>query len=320
MKLLKHVIHRALKNKRINVFVLFLALSFGVLLVMKLSNVYTNTISFKINKVNIPETAVILNDSSSKLQITLKAKGFSLLPYYFKKPEIAIDFSKHITKTKTHYIWNKHSAYLDIMKQFDKAVEVVNITPDTLQFPFDVNAIKKVPVKINQRIKYAIGYDVLGNLKATPDSIKIIGPEAVVTSITHVATDTLKQQGVKSDLDVPMTLLLPKTKHQIQFSDSQVRVAATVTKFTEGKLKIPVTIINVPDNLSLKYYPKKVSVYYYTSLEHYKTISASDFEVICNFNEVTKQQPFLVPKLVKQPEGLKHVKINQDHIEYLITK
>ncbi|EGV42385.2 YbbR-like domain-containing protein [Bizionia argentinensis JUB59] len=287
---------------------------------MKLSNTYTNTITFQINKVNVPETAVIFDDADKTLRISLKSHGFNLLKYYFKTPKIDIDFSQNMAKTDKHYVWNNKSAFLDIQSQLKETVDVVRISPDTLLFKYDVNAIKKVPVKINTKINYAIGYDILDKFKIVPDSIKIIGPEILVSAVNYIETDTLKLQGVKKDIKTTIALKLPENIKQLSFSASKVEVEAKVTKFTEGKLKIPVTVINIPENINLKYYPKKISVYYYTSLENYKTISASDFQIVCDFAEVSQNQSFLIPRITKQPDVLRRVKINHDQIEYIITE
>lgn len=314
---LKSKILKAIKNKRINVFLLFLFMSFCVLILLKLSKTYVNTITFQVNKVNVPEAHVVFNDQHKTLRIGLKSQGFNLLKYYFKNPKIDIDFSNNITKTDSLYIWNKNTAFLDIISQFDKSVEVVNINPDTLFFKYDENAIKKVPIKMNSKVNYSIGYDILDSFKLSPDSIKIIGPNVLISAIEFIETDTLKLQDVKADIVSTVSLKLPREQNGIEFSDKQTEVVATVSKFTEGKLKIPVTVINVPENINLKYYPKKISVSYYTSLSNYKSISASDFEIICDYSEVSKNQTFLIPRLTKQPKMLRHVKINHDQIEYL---
>ncbi|TYB79671.1 CdaR family protein [Bizionia myxarmorum] len=320
IKAIKSKILKGIKNKRINVFFLFLIMSFSVLILMKLSKTYTNTIDFKINKINIPESAVIFDDTDKKLQISLKSQGFNFLKYYFKNPKIDIDFSQNIKKSDKHFIWNKSSAYLDIVSQFKKSVEIVNIAPDTLLFKYDVNTIKKVPVRINANVSFGIGYDMSDSYKITPDSIKVIGPDALVSNIEYIETDTLKLQNINKDISTSVKLKIPKKNEFLRFTRDNVQVEATVAKFTEGDLKIPVTVINVPDNITLKYYPKKISVSYYTSLVNFKSITAADFEVTCDYAEVSKSQTFLIPRITKQPSAVKHVKINHDQIEYIITE
>ena len=139
-------------------FLLFLLLAFVILMFTKLSKKYTNTFVFKIEKINVPQEDIILNDSIP-LNITLKTNGFKWFSYYFSKPKIKIDFSKDVTKKDSVFIWNKSRAYL-ANTQFDKNVEVLNISPETLLFRYGINMVKKVPVKLNSNIKYGLGFDV----------------------------------------------------------------------------------------------------------------------------------------------------------------
>ncbi|MCX7552183.1 YbbR-like domain-containing protein [Xanthomarina sp. F2636L] len=321
IKYLKSKLLASFKNKKINVFFLFVLLSFIVLLFIKLSNTYTNTIAFKINKIHIPESHLVLNDKSDKLHITLRSHGFNLLKYYFNNPEINIDFSENISKTEDYYVWNKHQGYSGINLQFPKNEEIVSITPDTLKFRYDINAVKQVPIKLLSKIEYTQGFDLLDSLRVVPDSIKIIGPEVLVSKISYVETDSIKLKDIKANINMPIPLKLPENiDGNLKFSDSKVTVYGEVNKFTEGHLKIPVSVINIPENLTIKYFPKKVYVTYYTSLSNYNKIKATDFEIICDYNKIEVGTEYLIPKIVKEPNMVKHVKLSQEHIEFIIIE
>lgn len=318
-KSIKSKILVSIKNKKINVFLLFLVLSFIVLLFIKLSAIYTNTIVFQINKINIPERDLVLNDSAHKLKITLKTNGFNLLKYYFKKPKINIDFTENIETSKDFYIWNKHQGFSDLNNQFSKDIEVVSIIPDTLKFRYDINAVKKVPIRLNSKLSFKMGFDLLDSIKIDPDSIKVIGPEVLVSEISFIETDTLFLEDIKMHVDKPISLQLPNNNN-LSFSTNSVRVKAEVDKFTEGHLNIPVTVINIPEDISIKYFPKKLYVTYYTSLSNYNKINADDFIITCDYNNIGNSSEFLTPQIVKQPEMVRNVKLSQKQIEFIIIE
>lgn len=316
---LKVKIVASIQNKKINVFLLFLTLSFIVLMVLKLSTIYTNTISFKINKIQVPESYLVLNDSSHELKITLKTSGFNLLKYYFKKPYININFKENIETSKGYYIWNKHQGFSDLIPQFSKDIEIISVNPDTLKFRFDINAVKKVPVILNSKLLFSVGFDLLDSIKISPDSIKIIGPEILVSEIEKIETDTFRLKGIKKTINNSISLNLPKNEN-LSYSESTVQIHADVDKFTEGHLKIPITVINIPDSLKIKYFPKKLYVTYYTSLSNYNKITASDFIVTCDFNKIDSIAEFLKPQIVAQPKEARNVKLSQDQIEFIIIE
>lgn len=318
LRKIKSDILTGIKNKRINVFILFLLLAFIILLFTKLSKDYTNTINFSIEKINVPQEDVILNNSTP-LNITLKTHGFKWLTYYFSKPKITIDFSKDVYKKDNIFIWHKTKAYLE-NTQFDKQIELLNISPDTLFFKYDVNMVIKVPVKLNSNIKFSPGYNVSTPFVLVPDSIVVIGPKAIVSNIKKIETTSVLLKDVKSNVSETVKLKFPKNSSDLTFSNDNVLLKATVEKFTEGTLKIPVNIINVPDNIKLKYFPKEVNVSYYVSLSNFNGISAKDFKVVCDFSKAINNQSLLVPEIERFPETVKNIKINQQRIEFIIIE
>lgn len=317
--ILKDKLIKSVKSKRINIFLMFLVVSFGILILTKLSKIYTNTIAFNIVMQNVPETDVILSDSTPILNISLKTQGFNFLKYYIKKPVIGINFSENINKTNGVYTWNNKTAYSDIISQFDKDIEVLHINPDTLQFKYDKNDIKRVPIVLNTNVEFKLGHDLLDDYKLTPDSVKIVGPKSVLSEINKIETDTLQLNEVFSDINSNVKLKLISAD-LLKYSPTEVLVFANVDRFTEGRLKVPVEVVNVPDSIGIKYFPKIVTISYYTSLTNYKSVNNTDFKVICDFNDVTHNQQYLLPKIINKPTEVRNLKINLKQIEFIITE
>ncbi|WP_346882089.1 YbbR-like domain-containing protein [uncultured Algibacter sp.] len=315
---IKTKISVSIKNKKINVFFFFLISAFVILIFTKLSKNYTNTMVFEIEKINVPLENILLNDSI-KLDVTLKTHGFKWLKYYVSKPKIKIDFSKDVYKHKNVFVWSKPIAYLS-NTQFSKQVELLNITPDTLLFRYGVNLVKKVPVKLNATINYSHGYDLANSMVVQPDSVEVIGPNQLVDKISFVETENLVLNNIRTDVMVNTKLKLPSNQLDIKFSETDVNIKAKVEKFTEGTLQVPVTIINAPRHIELKYFPKKVSVSYYVSLNNFDAIKNKDFKVICDYSKTSDNQSFLLPELTKVPKLVKNAKISQQRIEFIITK
>ena len=315
---LKSQILESIKNKRINVFLLFLLSAFVILMFTKLSKQYTNTVAFQIERINVPQENVILNDSIL-LNITLKTHGFKWLSYYLSQPKIKIDFSNDVYKEGDVFVYNKSKAYLN-NTQFKKEVELLSMSPEKLTFRYGVNLVKKVPIKINSNINFSPGYNNSSILTVEPDSIVIVGPNILVSEFEYLETDTLTITDVRVDLNEKIKLKLPKNNSDLKFSRNYVLLKAKVEKFTEGTLKVPVTLINAPKNSGIKYFPKTVSVSYYVSLSDFNSITSKDFKVVCDYTKTNGNQSFLIPEIVKAPKAVKNTKIGQKRIEFIITK
>src|SRR5690606_14470470 len=309
----------SIKNKKINVFFLFFFMAFAILILTKLSKEYTNTVTFGINKVNVPKEVVVLNDSSLKLHVTLKTIGFKWLKYYLTKPAITIDFSKDVSRTAASFVWDKSKLYQSETGPFSANVEIMAVSPNQLEFRYDTNLVKKVPVVLHTDVKFAAGFDLEEGFELKPDSVVVIGPEVIASKVDAIHTETLVLKDVKTNISQSVKLKFPNTK-DLDFSVNQVNVSAKVNRFTEGTLKIPVSITNVPEGITLNYFPKEVNVTFYTSLSHFNSVTTKDFKVECDYSTLTNQQGFLVPRLTKMPKLVKSAKVAQQHIEFIILE
>ncbi|QXP58247.1 CdaR family protein [Olleya sp. HaHaR_3_96] len=285
----------------------------------KLSKVYTATLPFGINPINVDDTYVILNKEDAKLNITIETYGFNWLRYAIKQPELDIDFNTDVIKKDSLLIWSMSRGFPNINKQFSKQKKIISINPDTLVFKYDTNNIKYVPVVINANIQYAQGYNTLDDAKIIPDSIKLIGPSSILKNIKNVTTQQLDLDNIKANVNTVLGLNLDSLSNKVKTNFKQVNLSVKVSKFSEGVVNLPIEIINIPRGKRINYFPKQIAISYSTSLENFNAISANDFKVICNYKDAIDNS-FLTPEVVKQPDNVKNVRVLQQKIEFIIKE
>lgn len=313
---IKSTFSRFYKSKKINILALFFLLALLFSLLTKLSRDYTKTISFDIEMVNVPDEHVILKDSLQKINVTITTYGFNYLKYYFTKPTLKVNFDE-LKKMSSNYLWTKNNEFQNIVNQFDGSTVINSISTDTIYFNFDSYFVKKIPVWLNENVKFASGFDIENGYEIQPDSVKVVGAKAALDSIQSVETVSLNLENVNSDVSTTVKLKLPKEGANIKFSDDKILVNATVNKFTEGSLIVPLVVKNIPSGTSVKYFPKEIEVKFYTSLDYYKEISISNFKIECDFNKLNSENK-LVPIITKQPERVKNVRLSIKSIEFII--
>lgn len=315
---LKNKFISQIKSRRLNVLFLFILISLFFSLLTKLTRTCTQTISFNVQEINLPEEEVLVKDSTHKVELTITAKGFKFLKYYLKQPVLNVDFS-NISRQKENYVWTERQELSNIKNQFDPSEMIENISPDSLLFKYDVNTIKKVPVKIESNTSFALGYDLIGTLKSNPDSIKVIGPKSIIDTISNIKTRVLKLNDINSNINIQSKLILPKTENELSFSSDKVLVTGEIEKFTEGSVNVPITIVNVPEGVKLNYFPKEVQIVFYTSLSNYKKISSSDFDIKCDYSLVSTESSILIPTITRQPKNVKRIKLGVNQVEYILV-
>jgi len=306
------------QGKRLNVFVLFLVLSFLISLLVKLSNTYTQTLKFELVPTQLLSNEVLISNASKSIKVTLSGKGFELLKYYIYPPKIEVDFSQ-LNKDKALYYWTERSQFEHIINYFDEKITLKSINPDTILYPYDRQFIKKIPVEIAVKSSFAVGYDLVQPFRSDPDSITLMGPESVLKSINAVRTKTTTFTAVNTTINKVVGLDIKNKSNQLTYSHKKVSIHAEVDKFTEGTVSVPVTIVNVPENLTINFFPKEIRVLFYTSLKAYNSVKAHQFSVECDFNALTTDNKYLNPLLVTQPKTVKTAKLETTEFEYVIT-
>jgi len=315
----KSKIRSAIRSGKMYRFLLFLAIAFIILLLSKLSKDYTKTVSFEVELINLPEERVIIKDSTHNMEVVLKTYGFKLMRYYLSNPKLTID-ANNISDSDGHYLWTSLNHLAEVKSQFIGDVEVERALPDTLLFDYDVNYVKKVPIVLIDRVEFAPGYNITEAYELNPDTVRLIGPRAVVEEISEVLTDTLVLQNIKTDILAELQLQLPQQIETIAMSSKKVQVKGNVDKFTEGTIQVPVTIENMPDDMMVNYFPKKVTVIFNTALSNYESVKQEDFTVVCDFKELSDQTSFLTPIITQKPSMVRSAKINQTKIEFIISQ
>ncbi len=306
-----------IKSRRINIFIVFLFLAVLFSLLTKLSMDYTHTFKLELQAVNVPEDKIIITDTLQSLDVTLTTYGFKLIRYGFKKPVIKVDFGG-LDRTGNMFIWTKAREFSNVVDQFDPNVRIEAINPDTLLFKFDKNSVKSVPVILDKTVDFIPGFDLTGNFQIEPDSVRVIGPKILVDTVKVVKTKPLALKGVNSDIDVILGLE-PLNNNQLSLSGDTVRITASVEKFTEGSVLVPVIVKNLPQNRRLSIYPKKVEVIYYASLDAFKTIVPNSFIVECDFSDLqTSGLDFMIPKIVTKPGNVKEARLSTKRIEFIL--
>lgn len=308
------------RSRKLNVFLIFFILAFFILMLDRLSASYTNTVKFNIALKNIPDQMIVLNDSSNTLNFTMTTDGFEWVKYYLKTPSVEIDFKNEVKKGDSLYIWSLSRGFAGVNSQFNKHVIVKTINPDTLLFKVDINAVKMIPIKPNFNINYSLGYNVLNTIITAPDSVKVIGPESLLSKLGILETEMLIKKNANKAFTKRLKLKLDSVDSQIYVKTKSVHVNINVEKFTEGTLSVPIEIINVPKNVKVNYFPKTINLSYYTSLENYNAIGIDDFEVICDFKEHDNKSSYLTPKLLKSPKTVKTSRLHEQKIEYIISE
>ena len=302
--------------KTFNNFFIFLLISILFSTIVKLTKVHTKSISYKINLVDIPDNKIISNQSVDSIKLTVSSFGLDFIKYYLSNQVINIS-SKDILDNSQSYVITQSNSYSQIDNFITPKFELISINFDSLFFDYDRLRTKNVPVVLNSSINFSQGFDYFENFTLIPDSISVIGPELVLESINAVTTKELILDNLKSSIN--QNLLLDIQNTNLKYSNKSVKLLIDVEKSTESILDIPISIINIPKDIKLNYYPKMIKISFTVSLDNYQNYSSEDFKIICDFNQISLDGK-LTPKVINQPNLIKNLRLINNEIQYVFLK
>lgn len=302
-------------NRNIVRFALFLFLSASLWFINTLRKSHIDEISYPIEFINIPEGKVVDSSITPQFKLKVKADGFTLARYYFSSDlqPLTVDLSvvTGLVRRSSQGLCISGVAlerYLN--ENVAKDVQVLSVEPDTLFLLFTDEGVKKVPVELQIDIKYQKQYNQSDQIIISPDSILISGPTSIINQINSIKSVPSTYRDIKDSIKFSTELIIPL--HVIA-GNAYCNVVVPVEPFTESKIKVPVRAVNLPSDLTVKFFPAEITIAYQVAVSKINTVTPSSFSVEADFKEFSaiappekmrvrvERQPLYVKELIYSP-------------------
>lgn len=310
-------------DKKILSYTIFFAIAAVFWLLNKLDNNYNTFIEYPVEYTNLPESKFIVNKLPNNLKLNVNAYGFTLAKYKLtvSPSPIPINLSKfadNINNSESKYTLHTRHIKDIINEEIPSDIVVNDILPDTIQFYFVDIIEKKVAVKPVTQYTLEQQCFINGTIRVTPDSIMVRGPITIIDTLSAIYTETARFKNLsKTEQE---NIEISKIKN-VNFSKQKVTITVPVSKFTQAKLKVPISTVNVPDSLKLVCFPQYTQLTCMVSIDNYKELSAKDFTVTVNYNNIKNLLGnSLSAKVSSYPPNVKQVDIFPIDIEFIIEE
>lgn len=280
-------------DKRIIMFLIFVAISGMLWLMNALSKDYITDVDCPITYRNIPDDYVFIGNTPKSVKLQISGRGFTLLKYaigsialpynidlqsYFsgnEQEQPSIEFSYYITSNKEQ-----------IQRFLNDEITVLDVSPTILRLNFDRLHSKKVKVSPLTQFTLAPQYRQKGSLKTKPDSVLVKGPKSIIDTLKQVYTAIIKDNNIKENKVYQTNLTAPS---QCNISVTKATVMLNTEQFTENTIEIPIQIINQPDSTKLTIFPNTVNVTFVVSFDNYEKITSNDFKAAIDYQDIKQQ-------------------------------
>jgi hypothetical protein len=264
---------------------------------------------------------MLQQNPDAEIGIHVKTTGFKILSGKLFPRTIEIDASTLASKSSTKYYLLLSQQRLSIQKQMNTGVDIDHFIKDSIALNLGFLQQKKVPVQLKSEIRYELGFHVNGKIQVTPDSITLSGPESILDTIQYVETVPLVLSDVADAIEETLSIKPFASEDKIKFNQDEVSVSGQVEKFTEGTQKVSFVILNQPSDVKINTFPKEVTITYKVALSNFNQVSASSFLVECDYTmSADNNLSYLIPRLARQSDLVKNVKIAPSKIDFVIEK
>lgn len=301
---------------RFRFFLFFLLLSFTFWTSTKLSNTYIVEESFSIIWTNIPN-GIIPSSENQQMNVSISASGIEILIYRLINKSINISLSQADFSREKGLIDLRGQEFF-IKKQFFENTKLNILNPLFLEFKFSRLEEKVFTVVPQIEINLRAGYLIDSSLKVTPDSILVRGPKSILDTLNSIQSESIIADDLYENFRKKVSL---RSIPEIQLSESKVTVEVAVSRYTEKEFLLNVEVINLPLGTRVKLFPPKAKVRVTLPLSVLRTIKASDFNLVVDYNNIFKDaEKKLDLIMIRRPSSVKKVILEPKKVNYLIRK
>ncbi len=318
IKQLKSEIKQADKRPVLT-FLLFLVLSAGLWLLIKLSEDYTTQTTFRMTLGNVPTDQWIATPEQS-VKMSLNIDGFHTLRHSMIREakrtiEISLDEVPYRLEGGTTYSFSSQYVAEKVAQRLDVSASDVTVNDAKIYFNMEPLQSKVVPVEFCSDLVMQRQYGVYGIPVLDPATVTIYGSRAVLDTVRAVKTVRLSKTNVSESFTETVALNLCDDK--IHSNTPSVRVAVDVEKYTETDVQVP---IEIADGHRVRFFPETMTVKCLVAIRDYANLTPEGFRVAVDTAQFNARKPLLDVKLVAYPNGVQVLETRPEKVEYVIVQ
>ena len=303
-------------SKQILIFLFFLVLSGVFWLFLTLNESYEQEIKVIYKIKGIPKNVVLTSHEIDTIRVTIRDKGWVILRYLYNDYRSVNINYKNYDRGNGSGIASSSEIKRLIAKQLETSTIVNSIKPDRLEFFYNNGERKRVPVRWAGRVIPEQLY-FISHVQYMPDSVDIYSSREKLDSIKVIYTEALNYAGFRDTLIVDC-----KLSHQkdVKVVPENIRIGFYTDVLTEESIDgVPIKAINMPVGKSLRTFPAKVTVSFVAGASLYRNLSANDFTVVADYNEIINHPAEKCHIYLKNvPRGISRARLSVSMVDYLI--
>jgi hypothetical protein len=306
-------------NAKLRSFLLFLLLATTFWVLTRFSKQEAGVVTANLVYSNVPKGKLLLDSNPDEVSFTLSANKFEILYYHIKKPIIIIDISSILNLKNEIAVVTKEVLEELIQSQINTNLIVRKVAPQELVIALESLNFKDVPVEIVSNLKYKSGFGESGSFVLEPRTVTITGTKEYIDTIRTVKTVLIAQNEIYEPLHFKVPLVRMDTT-KVKISPLDIDFRQNVVEFSQKQLTVDITVLNAPKDATLRLLPSKMDLTFNVPIKNFSSITISDFIVAIDYAKRNIIDNFVIPEIIKKPEGIKDIKMGTNKVDLLLFK
>lgn len=300
------------------VFLFFVLISTIFWFTISLNKTYEYTVPMKIRYINVPSDVEFSADLITEIDVKVKEKGVTILAMLHSKDSLTFNFDEHQEINDLKKISIPSSSLFDkqIKENYSNSTVIIGYYPDVITIEKGVLKSKNVPVVVVKDITYDGQFCASDSCKVSPSSVKVYAPQNMIDTLHCIYTKKLTAHDLNDTLVSEIGLVFPE---RFKSDTKYAKVTIPVEIYIEGTTVVPVKVINVPKQYTVKVIPNEVEVKYNVGKSKFNKIKANGFSLNIDYNDIiSSNSKTQYINIAKTPTGVTNCKLMPESVEYIV--
>jgi hypothetical protein len=305
--------------KKILTFLFFLLLSCIFWMMQIYRQKYEATLTIPVKYINIPDSIVFEDKLPSVISARIRDDGGTLFKYLLTRwnDSMVVDVRDVVKSTPDKIIQGRNFEQLIRNKLFATS-ELISYTPTRMSYIYALLHDKKLPVIYNGNVNLAGGHMLIGDLSISPDSVIVYGSQTALDTLFYAYTVSDTMYNVSSEQKVKVAM---KPMQGIKYIPDEVSLTIPADKFIEKEVEVSVTCINLPNSLSIKFFPSSVKIPYLVGSKKEDDITKEKFSITIDYNDIKDLSRSSVPvRITDSPDYIRTKIPIPSEVEFVLEK
>ena len=241
-------------SKKLNIFIASIVFSIILWASISLSDSYYTNIEVKLTLTNFIDGYTTGSNIPEKIKLRVRGQGWRLVSINVgPETEFRVSVSRDSGQQNIS-LYN----YLEANRWLLSDVDIINLSPDSLNFFVERTIIKKLPVVSGLNLDFKPGYDIASDIILQPESVIVQGPLSYLRSKNEIRTEN-KSLGIL-DSKINTEVALEKLTG-FEYSTNVIDVTLDIQRIVDKQFEnIQVDVIDIPSGREVVLLPNKINI------------------------------------------------------------